>query len=97
MKNNENVIIKPADKGSAVVILDKQSYVNVGQRQLHNAQFYEETDSDHTGEVINRANFHVHHMLQRGQIPQSTCKITLQLKLIELNNLTYYLKSIKIH
>ena len=42
-------------------------------RQLHNTQFYEETDSDHTGEVINRINLHVHNMLQRGQISQSTC------------------------
>ena len=73
MKNNENVIIKPADKGRAIVILDKQLYINEGQRQLHNTQFYEETDLDHTGEVINRINLHVHNMLQMGKISQSTC------------------------
>ena len=32
LKNNTDIIIKPADKGSATVILDKQSYINEGQR-----------------------------------------------------------------
>ena len=72
LSKNTDIIIKPADKGMATVILDKQSYINEGERQLHN-QFYEETDSDLTGEVINRINLHVHNMLQRGQISQSTC------------------------
>ena len=35
--------------------------------------FYEKTNSNHTGEVINRINLHVHNMLQRGEISQSTC------------------------
>ena len=73
LKNNGNIIIKVADKGSVIVILDKQSYINEGQRQLHNTQFYEETDSDNIGDVINRINVHVHNMLQRGGISQSTC------------------------
>ena len=54
------------------VILNKQSYINEGQRQLQNTQFYEETDLDLTGEVIHRINICVHNMLQRGQISQST-------------------------
>ena len=73
LKNNENTIIKPADKGSAIVILGKQSYINEGQRELHNTQFYEETESNHTGEVINRVNLHVHNMLQRGERSQNMC------------------------
>ena len=72
LKNNQDMIIKPADKGSAIVILDKQSYINEGQRQLHDTKFYEETDSNHTGEVINRVNLHVYNMLQRAEIPGST-------------------------
>ena len=30
-------------------------------------------NSDHTGEVINRVNLHVHNMLQRSQISHCIC------------------------
>ena len=73
LKNNRDIIIKPADKGSAVVILDRESYINEGQRQLNDTKFYEKTTSNHTGEVINRINLHIHNMLQRGEISQNTC------------------------
>ena len=73
LNKNKDIFIKPADKGSATVILDKQSYINEGQRHLHNTQFYQETDSDLTDEVIHRINLQVHNMLQKGQISQSTC------------------------
>ena len=48
LKHNSDIIIKPADKGSAIVVLDKQSYIQEGQRQLNDTKFYEQTDSDHT-------------------------------------------------
>ena len=73
LKNNKDIVIKPADKGSAIVILHKQSYINEGQKQPNNTQFYEQTDSDLTGEVIHRINIHVYNMLQKGQISQNTC------------------------
>ena len=66
LNKNKDIIIKPADKGSAIVILNKQSNIHEGQRQLHNTHFYEETESDLTGEVIHRINLHAHTMLQRG-------------------------------
>ena len=62
--------IKPADKGNAIVILNKQSYINEGQRQLQNTQFYEETDSDLTGEVIHKINLHVHNITKESNIPK---------------------------
>ena len=73
LRNKKEIIIKPADKGSAIVILDKSSYINEGQKQLNNTHFYEETSRDLTGKVIHRVNLHVHDMLQKGQIFQNTC------------------------
>ena len=65
LKQNPDIVIKPADKGSAIVMLDKQYYITEGLRQLNDHNFYEQTSTDHTGEVINRVNLHVHNMLQR--------------------------------
>ena len=40
LRNNQDVIIKPADKGSATVIMDKDNYIAEGHRQLNNDNHY---------------------------------------------------------
>ncbi len=45
LKQNNNIIIKKADKGSAVVIMDKESYLHEGYRQLSNPLHYKKLDS----------------------------------------------------
>ena len=90
-----DIDIKPANKGSAIVIFDNQSYIN-GQKLIHNTQFYEQTDSDLTGEVIHRINLHVHNMLQNGQISQSTCNY-LTTDIDRAKNFVYYQRSTMIH
>ena len=55
--------------------MDRASYINEGQKQLNNTHFYEHTDTDLTGEVIQRVNLHANDMLQKGQISQSTMDI----------------------
>ena len=72
LRTNADIIIKPADKGSAIVILDKQSYIKEGERQLQDNEFYEETETDLTVEVIHRINLHVNNLLQRGHT-HKTC------------------------
>jgi hypothetical protein len=44
LKNNKNIIIKPADKGSATVIMDKTAYVAEALRQLNNTKYYRKLD-----------------------------------------------------
>ena len=39
---DKNIVIKPADKGSAIVICDKQDYLKEFQLQLGNKSIYEE-------------------------------------------------------
>ena len=42
LKTNENIVIKKADKGSNIVIMDRDIYVKEGQRQLGDSKFYKE-------------------------------------------------------
>jgi len=48
LRQNTDVVIKPADKGSAVVIQNRADYIAEGLRQLSNPNFYVETDTDLT-------------------------------------------------
>jgi hypothetical protein len=48
LKANTDVVIKPADKGSAVVIQDRDTYIKEGLRQLKDTNFYLEVPSDLT-------------------------------------------------
>ena len=45
LKKNRNIVIKPADKGSAVVIMDKSQYIWEGYRQLLDPAYYKKLDS----------------------------------------------------
>ena len=45
LANNRDIVIKPADKGSSIVILDRQQYVSEGMRQLNNPVHYRPLDA----------------------------------------------------
>ena len=40
LKKNPNIIIKPYDKGSGIVVLDKEKYIKEAERQLNNPLYY---------------------------------------------------------
>ena len=40
LANNKNIVIKPADKGSIIVVMDRQQYLWEGKRQLENKKYY---------------------------------------------------------
>lgn len=44
LKRAKHIIIKPADKGSAVVILDREQYIFEVQRQLNDVIYYKKLD-----------------------------------------------------
>lgn len=45
LRNNQDLIIKPADKGGATVIMNKSSYLREAYRQLNNSNYYRRLDS----------------------------------------------------
>ena len=48
LKDRDDIVIKPADKGSAVVVMDKTAYVHEAERQLSDTRFYKKLDHDPT-------------------------------------------------
>ena len=48
LKKRDDIIIKPADKGSAVVVVDREHYISEAERQLNDSNFYTSLDHDPT-------------------------------------------------
>lgn len=40
LRNNRSIVIKPADKGSTVVIMDRQAYIKKAEQQLNQGEYY---------------------------------------------------------
>jgi len=60
LKHNTDIVIKPADKGSAVVIQNRKDYIDEGLRQLRDTKFYSEVPTDLTP----KHNQEVHDLIQ---------------------------------
>ena len=48
LAGNDTIIIKPADKGGAIVVQNKDDYIKEGLRQLSDEKFYTKLDHDMT-------------------------------------------------
>ena len=46
LKNDKNIVIKGADKGSAVVVWDREDYIKEAEKQLGDSDIYEEVPDD---------------------------------------------------
>ena len=58
LQNGRSVVIKPADRGSAVVIWDRNDYLMEAEKQLNDKKTYEEiriTEKDQV-ELVERGN-----------------------------------------
>jgi hypothetical protein len=51
LKERDDIVIKPADKGSAVVVMDIVDYIEEANRQLTDERIYKKLDSDPTEEL----------------------------------------------
>ncbi|KAG6932668.1 hypothetical protein G0U57_020942, partial [Chelydra serpentina] len=60
LRNNPDIIIKEADKGGAVVIMNRSDYQKEAARQLSNTKFYRPLSSDPTEEYTKK----LHHLLR---------------------------------
>ncbi len=71
-----DVVIKPADKGSAVVVMDRTMYIQEGIRQLHDVRYYRKVDTDLTDRHNDWVKSFVLHLSDKGEIDDK-CKTYL--------------------
>ena len=79
LHNNRNIIIKPADKGGSLVIMNTADYVQEAHRQLLNPEHYKPLTSDPTTNY----NKYIHHLIDQAWrlgIITDTTKESLQTK-----------------
>ena len=66
LKNNNDIIIKQADKGGATVLMDRVDYMNECNKQLEDKQYYTELENDNTIALNNKF---VKSLKYDGQLP----------------------------
>ena len=72
LKQNVELVIKPADKGSAVVLLDLEDYLAEGYKQLSDTNTYRKLETCPTEEYRGEVQSFIYSMYQKGEIDQST-------------------------
>ena len=53
-KRNNDIVIKPADKGGSIVIMNKDNYMKETSTQLHDGRFYKKIDNEPTTTLPNK-------------------------------------------
>ena len=71
LKDNRDIVIKPADKGGAMVILDRDQYIKEGLRQLSDTDFYVQTDTDLSKQHHEEIKSQVDAMCENNEIDKS--------------------------
>ena len=77
LRRYDDIIIKPADKGSAVVIMDRARYVGEAMRQLSDKDVYLPLSNDPTAEMVDIINERVRRLHSYGCISDSTLQFLL--------------------
>ena len=68
----DDIIIKQADKGSAVVVMDKEAYLQEAMRQLTDKEIYQPLPKDPTSAMIKKVNQSILEAHRKGNIDDVT-------------------------
>ena len=74
LQQQTDIVIKPADEGSTVVMLSKEDYIKEADRQLNNHTYYQKLDVDLTPQYASEIKSFIHSMFSRGQIDKKKLK-----------------------
>ena len=72
LRRRRDIVIKPADKGSTVVVISKEDYINKVQQQLNDTNYYQKLNKDPTSSYITEIRRVVTMMFDKGLINKNT-------------------------
>ena len=72
LSKRTDIIIKPADKGSGTVVMERQMYINECNRKLNDTTFYEKHNKDITNKVTTTVKQYLQQMKEDGHIDSDT-------------------------
>ncbi|XP_072050367.1 uncharacterized protein [Amphiura filiformis] len=72
LQKREDIIIKEADKGSAVVVMNKSDYIDKALEHLSDTNFYNKLDHDPTSEISEKVTDTIHSLSENGCIDDDT-------------------------
>ena len=75
LSNNREIVIKPADKGGATVILNTVDYVKEAKRQLDNEIYYNKIENDLTSEHEQLINQCIDTLKHNGELEEEIAKL----------------------
>ena len=78
LKKRQGIIIKPAEKGSGTVVLDKSWYLDERNRQLNDAKLYRQQHGDITDTIQERVTVYIERMFNDGYIDEKPKKYLVQ-------------------
>ena len=68
LRHRDDIVVKPADKGSAVVAMSTEFYESEAKRLLDNPLHYQRLDSDPTQQIAARIETTIKNMVSKGSI-----------------------------
>ena len=71
LKNDKSIVIKSADKGSAVVVWDREDYIKEAEKQLGDEEVYEEVSND-AAPLLKTINGVIAKIKKRGDLKRDT-------------------------
>ena len=71
LKNDKSIVIKSADKGSAVVAWDREDYIKEAEKQLGHEEVYEEVSND-AAPLLKTINGVIAKIRKRGDLKRDT-------------------------
>ena len=78
LKNRKDVVIKPADKGGAVVVWEKNAYIAEANRQLSDTTFYAPSAQDKTVSNNTTVKTTVTKLIENESLPEEANSLVLQ-------------------